>query len=75
LTCIGSGKTLAFGIPVIAGILRDKEKEEEQSQDLVEEDVDEAPESESENEEDMSDQEAENGCVKVYIVLKNKPYI
>lgn len=50
----GSGKTLAFAIPIIHGILADREKVEESE-----------AEPSSEEEEDLDDPEAENGCVRV----------
>lgn len=73
----GSGKTLAFGIPILAGILADKEREEKEAEgDDVEMASEENPEGSDDEEfdrelisdsefSDMSDSEAQFGCVKV----------
>ncbi|KAL7645944.1 UNVERIFIED_CONTAM: hypothetical protein RMT77_002841 [Armadillidium vulgare] len=54
----GSGKTLAFMIPIIHGILRDKEKEQEESESFEEEEVEEELlEEEIEESEDEVDEE------------------
>ena len=67
----GSGKTLAFGIPMLTGILEDMEREKEEKQDddqtadFDKDDPDDDALFDSDEFEDMSDEEAESGCVKV----------
>ena len=63
----GSGKTLAFGIPMLTGILEDMEREKEEKQDddqTADFENDDAL-FDSDEFEDMSDEEAESGCVRV----------
>ena len=50
----GSGKTLAFAIPILNGILKQRTATDEDANDVG-----------SDSEEDFSDQEVEQGCVKV----------
>ena len=57
----GSGKTLAFAIPIIHGILADRESEES----MEEQEVASEEEESSDEEEDMENDELETGCIRV----------